>query len=103
MKPKKKNLSLLLKYVEHRWRLYWAEQRELRFLRKKVRNRREAIKQADLRHKADGKRYWVLEGVKPGTFWVGNNQDIKIGKKIGVFNKKVQHHNLLEEAVYFTK
>jgi len=97
---KKKTIG---RYLKYRWIKYKYDRKERIFLKRKKRNRARAIKEANLRHEGNGKRYWVLEGLKPGTFWVGNNQDVKIGKKMGVFSKKVQHINLLEEAVYHTK
>lgn len=99
MKKQKKTIG---RYLRYRWIKYKYDLKEQKFLRKKARNRIKAIRQADLRHKGNGKRYWVLDGVKPGTFWVGNNDDIKIGKKLGVFSKEVQIHHLITESVYHT-
>ncbi|RKZ05833.1 hypothetical protein DRQ25_15260, partial [Candidatus Fermentibacteria bacterium] len=96
---KKKTIG---RYLKYRWIKYKYDRKERIFLRRKKRNRARAIKEANLRHEGNGKRYWILEGLKPGTFWVGNNEDVKIAKKRGMLSKEVSIHHLLTESVYHT-
>lgn len=81
---------------------WWEQKKELRKVKRQARRRKRKIKEADLRHKADGKRYYVLPDAN-GTLHALNNREIEHLKKTGIMSKHVTIHNLLKEAVYHTK
>ena len=71
-------------------------------LQREKRAKRRAIKLAELRHKADGKRYYVLPDWN-GNLKALNHLEINELKRQGVMSKNVNIKNLMEEAVYYTK
>lgn len=65
------------------------------------RRRKKAIRWANKKHKADGKRYYVLSDAR-GKLVVLNRAEIEYLKKAGIMSRKVNVVDLLKESLYFT-
>ncbi len=63
---------------------------------------RRATKVAELRHKGDGKRYYVLPDFN-GDLRVLNTKEIDALKRAKIMDKKVNFFDLMKEALYHTK
>jgi len=63
---------------------------------------RRATKLADLRHKADGKRYYVLPDFN-GDLRVLNSKEIDALKRAKVMDKQVSFYYLINESLYHTQ
>jgi hypothetical protein len=94
-----------LKITEIYNKLFWIyiDRKKEKFrVWQKARQRNKMIREADLRHKSDGKRYYVLPDAT-GKLHALNNREIEHLKKIGIMGKHVNINHLLKESVYHTK
>lgn len=81
---------------------WWEKRKELQTIKRQAKRRKRKIKEAELRHQSDGKRYYVLPDAN-GTLHALNQKEIEHLKKIGIMTKSVNINTLLKEAVYHTK
>jgi len=99
----------LYKEIKGNWKDYCDDWRKLRAVRKERRATRrfkrrvdQAKKTADLKHKADGKTYYVLLDVFDNPIAV-NSLEIKAMKNNHMLPKDFDIKDLLESAQYITK
>lgn len=81
---------------------YWRHREKMKKARRRERSKRRAIKEADAKHAADNRTYYVMIDWE-GIYHAFNRDDIKYLKRIGILKKNTTIEDILRESVYITR
>ena len=88
--------------VKDGYRDIWEKQRKNQKERIKARSLRGAKRLAEQRHKADNRRYYVLQDWRD-KYVVFNSAEFKALRRNGVFDKRTKMYDVIRESAYMTK